>query len=110
MRSFPLMLLGVMYSSPHGGNLMLIHPRRGCAVLLEEVNGMFDHDVGVLDAFCVGGGLLLSLPVLHAGPLRSPLCGSCKSWIVLDFIDAAAYASRVCCVRVMPMMGWLGIH
>ncbi|GMH21025.1 hypothetical protein Nepgr_022867 [Nepenthes gracilis] len=76
MRSFPLMLLGVMYSSPHGGNLMLIHLQSAdVPPSSREADGMFDHDVGVL---LIIAGACPS----YSGPLRSLLCGSCRSWIV----------------------------
>ncbi|GMH18555.1 hypothetical protein Nepgr_020396 [Nepenthes gracilis] len=67
MRSFPLMLLGVMHSSPHGGNLMLIHLLSADVLSSSrEVDGMFDHDVGVLLMLFVWAvDYCWSLPVLQ---------------------------------------------
>ncbi|GMH22911.1 hypothetical protein Nepgr_024754 [Nepenthes gracilis] len=46
MRSFPLMLLDVMYSSPHGGNLVLIHLQSADVPSSSRMAaGMFDHDL-----------------------------------------------------------------
>ncbi|GMH06024.1 hypothetical protein Nepgr_007864 [Nepenthes gracilis] len=67
MRSFPLMLLGVMHSSPHGGNLMLIHLQSADVLSSSrEADGMFDHDVGVLLMLFVWAvDYCWSLPVLQ---------------------------------------------